>query len=325
VKFASWNGSSWDISVIDTLRRVYLELARTTVSLDLDADDNPHISYGDEKVVKYATLSGSTWMRETIVDVNNEETIIGQVTNIAVDTNGKVHVVYYEILTRVPITGNIKHATREPATGIPCGEITNFLARCTNNGMVQARAVLRDNIAHSGETVMFQIDATTYPAVIGDNGTSSRASISISGLGAGDHTVSLIDPAGCFNPIVVTCAVSSNQQSSEWELDDLEWTGDSDLTASSQRSALVGNSPNPFNPATTIRYVLGEDTRAILRVYNAIGQEVATLVDGYQAAGNHSVVWNGTNASGRQVSGGIYFYALTANGKTSVQRMVLLK
>jgi hypothetical protein len=210
----------------------------------------------------------------------------------------------------------------------PCADFTNFLARCTGTGMVQARVVLRDNIAHSGETVLFAIDGVTYPATIGDNGISSRASISISGLGAGDHTVELIDPADCFAPIVVTCQVGLLKADAEWEADDARWAaegGQTDLQVAPVSTKLLGNYPNPFNPSTSINYALSEDGFVSLKIYNTLGEEVANLVNEYQVAGIKSAVWNGRNDAGQSVASGIYIYRLTAGNVVLSEKMLFLK
>ncbi len=73
--------------------------------------------------------------------------------------------------------------------------------------------------------------------------------------------------------------------------------------------ALAQNYPNPFNPTTAIGYELPVSSRVILRVYNVLGQEVNTLVDGIEDAGYRSVEWN----SGTMPSG-IYFYRIYATG-----------
>lgn len=83
------------------------------------------------------------------------------------------------------------------------------------------------------------------------------------------------------------------------------------------------NHPNPFNPSTTIEYVLPSASRVVLAVYDLSGRLVARLVDGEQPAGPHSVVWNGFGAGGAPVTSGIYFYRLQA-GKMKVTRKMLL-
>ncbi|HHM01873.1 MAG TPA: PKD domain-containing protein [Caldithrix abyssi] len=87
---------------------------------------------------------------------------------------------------------------------------------------------------------------------------------------------------------------------------------------------LAGNSPNPFNPVTTITYVLPENARVRLDIYNVLGQRVKTLVDGQVEAGINSVVWNGKDAVGNQVSSGFYVYQLTINNKDVLRKKMLM-
>ncbi len=91
------------------------------------------------------------------------------------------------------------------------------------------------------------------------------------------------------------------------------------------RLELGQNRPNPFNPVTSIRYVLPQAGRARLSVYDAAGRLVATLVDGPVKAGPHATAWDGTNDEGMQVSSGVYFCRLEAAGETRAMKMVLLK
>ena len=89
--------------------------------------------------------------------------------------------------------------------------------------------------------------------------------------------------------------------------------------------SLSQNYPNPFNPSTTIRYALSEDTRATLKVYNMLGQLIATLVDEFQSAGYREANWNGTNGSGASVASGIYVYRLTTSKFVYTKRMLFLR
>ncbi|MGA9365529.1 MAG: T9SS type A sorting domain-containing protein [Bacteroidota bacterium] len=84
--------------------------------------------------------------------------------------------------------------------------------------------------------------------------------------------------------------------------------------------ALSQNYPNPFNPATTVSYSLPQNTYVVLKVYNLLGQEMATLVDKEMPAGTHSVVWNAQDAPS-----GVYLYKITAGNYTKMSKMVLMK
>jgi len=89
--------------------------------------------------------------------------------------------------------------------------------------------------------------------------------------------------------------------------------------------ALAQNYPNPFNPETQIAYSLPEAGRVRLTVYNLVGQVVRTLADGTQAAGGHSVRWDGRDEAGRRLASGVYLYRIEVNGFSAVRRMMLVK
>jgi len=92
--------------------------------------------------------------------------------------------------------------------------------------------------------------------------------------------------------------------------------------------ALDQNSPNPFNPSTTISYEIPESVnsaKVVLAVYNIRGQKVITLVDELKEAGRYSVNWDGRNEAGQRVSSGVFFYRLQAGDFSAVRKMVILK
>jgi hypothetical protein len=97
-----------------------------------------------------------------------------------------------------------------------------------------------------------------------------------------------------------------------------------------QEYSLSQNYPNPFNPSTTIRYALPVASHVTLKVYNVLGQEVATLVDEVQGSGFKSVVFSATggSASGGDASrlaSGAYFYRLTAAGFVQTKKLILVR
>ena len=84
---------------------------------------------------------------------------------------------------------------------------------------------------------------------------------------------------------------------------------------------LTNNYPNPFNPSTQIQFSVPKEGRATLKVYNLIGQEVATLFDGIAQSGQFIT----QEFSGNRLASGVYFARLQFNGSSLVQRMLLLK
>jgi hypothetical protein len=168
--------------------------------------------------------------------------------------------------------------------------------------------------------------------VLGYGLTSSTGDYMIEGLPIG--TVTLVADREGYDPAETEVTVSGGTFSMEDVNLSMNASGTvtSDDTPSLPASyQLAQNYPNPFNPATTIRFEIPEAGIARLAVYNLIGEEVATLVDGLLQVGSHSVVWNGTDYSGRSVSSGLYFYRLTvtnASGEldfSRVLKMTLLK
>ncbi len=85
------------------------------------------------------------------------------------------------------------------------------------------------------------------------------------------------------------------------------------------------NSPNPFNPTTTIRFELRSRQLVSLVIYDAAGRAVRTLVHGETGPGVHTVVWDGENDSGRSVTSGVYFARIVADRSSETRKMMLVR
>ena len=97
-----------------------------------------------------------------------------------------------------------------------------------------------------------------------------------------------------------------------------------------ERTALLTNYPNPFNPETWIPYQLSEPAEVTLRIYAVSGTLVRTLNLGHQPAGiyhqrSHAAYWNGKNELGESVASGVYFYTLIAGDFTATRKMLIMK
>jgi hypothetical protein len=84
--------------------------------------------------------------------------------------------------------------------------------------------------------------------------------------------------------------------------------------------SLSQNYPNPFNPVTQIKYGIPKQGLVTMKVFDVLGREVSKLVNEVKAPGSYIVDFDGTN-----LSSGVYFYKLEANGFSDVKRMMLIK
>ena len=83
---------------------------------------------------------------------------------------------------------------------------------------------------------------------------------------------------------------------------------------------LAQNYPNPFNPATKIRYSLPENSYVVLKVFDALGKRVSTLINEDQNAGEYSVEFKAEN-----LPSGVYYYKIEVNGISEIRKMLLIR
>jgi len=175
------------------------------------------------------------------------------------------------------------------------------------------------------------VNSTFYVGLESDAGTSFTA-INAGTVTAGKWTVisvsmSSLNPSNQpFNRIDI---MEESGTSVTYYLDNVQLTNKSQSqvatgvhnSANKPTTLLLGqNYPNPFNPTTNIAFTLPEAARVTLKVYNSLGQEVTTLVDGNMDAGTHSVVWDGS-----RLASGVYFYRMQAGNQVFMKKMLLVK
>ena len=102
------------------------------------------------------------------------------------------------------------------------------------------------------------------------------------------------------------------------------------VTARPEKTLLLANYPNPFNPETWIPYELATDTNVRITIYNTQGVVIRTLQFGHQSAGyyagrDRAAYWDGRNSVGEQVASGLYFYQLETDEMSLMRKMVILK
>ncbi len=120
--------------------------------------------------------------------------------------------------------------------------------------------------------------------------------------------------------------VNYSGTSSGWYIDDIRFEGiiiteiEEDKNTMPNEYALSQNYPNPFNPNTKIKYSIPEMGSVALKVFDVLGNEVATLISEEKPAGSYEVEFNGL-----ELSSGIYFYKLQSGSFVETKKMILLK
>ena len=83
--------------------------------------------------------------------------------------------------------------------------------------------------------------------------------------------------------------------------------------------------PNPFNPQTSVEFAVPSDGFVKIEIFNSVGQVVGSIVDQDLSAGAYTATWDAIDASGNQLSSGVYFYRMEAGEFTATRSMTLLK
>ncbi|MEW6060931.1 MAG: cohesin domain-containing protein [Bacteroidota bacterium] len=209
--------------------------------------------------------------------------------------------------------------TLDPGVGIPGNDYDYFSLIATPG---QTISVLVKMKTFKSTTTLNNVQAriyrkATFPTALA-TGTKADGS---------DITVSYaVSAADTYYVRVVNLTGSEAGPNARYSLTIAPPTGViDDVNGLPRTFALDQNYPNPFNPATTIRFALPNDVPVKLKVYDMLGREIRTLMNGNMNAGYHQVVWDGTNNSATQVATGIYIYRIEAGSFVSTKKMMLIK
>lgn len=202
------------------------------------------------------------------------------------------------------------------------GGINAVLPKMTNNsgnpGMISGNILNANNAPLSG--VMVSVlnsdgEVTAYSM------SNAQGKYNLNGLSEGSYTIiaTKVKYNSLSQNISMSNAAGMNQNLNIQLNNSILSADDSDENLPDGYS-LENNYPNPFNPSTTISFGLPEVTYVSLKIYNAIGQEVASLINRQMEAGKHSIDFNAD-----ELNSGIYFYKLEAGSFVQTRKMVLLK
>ncbi len=168
------------------------------------------------------------------------------------------------------------------------------------------------------------VETTPWMSLSPTSGTSPSdvtVTINADGLALGDYSAIII-----VKQLTAAAGVNNDEDTVYVSLTVDQQTDVNDIGgALPQDYRLSQNFPNPFNPTTAIEFNLPKASHVTLTIYNVLGQQVKTLIDQTLGAGNKRVIWDGTDAAGRTVQSGVYFYRISADQFTQTRKMMMLK
>jgi hypothetical protein len=267
-------------------------------SIVIDPSDPSKMYAADYNSGVYAsTNSGAEW-----VEMNDSLTM-RTVNKLALSADGSVlyAATFGGGVFRLPIGQN--HPPQIAVTFPPADSVLDFPQTSTIDLCVTAFDLDNDQLTYA-----WYLDGGPT------GGTSPCTEFIGAGLTAGYHVIE------------VTVSDGNDSTVAMWELDVvLDVEEREDPQALPDTYALDQNYPNPFNPATTITFSLPVRSHVQLVVFNVMGQQVRSLVDGDLPAGEHQFVWNGDSDRGKAVASGVYLYRIRADSFQQSRKMLLLK
>jgi M6 family metalloprotease-like protein len=124
---------------------------------------------------------------------------------------------------------------------------------------------------------------------------------------------------------VTNISASGSPMTCDFQVSLIADVGDERNGADAGWTTQISNAPNPFNPATRIRYTTRGADQVSLGIYDVLGRHVTTLLTGAVSPGTHEIDWDGRDATGRPVASGIYFARWEDGRKSAIRKMVLVR
>ena len=172
---------------------------------------------------------------------------------------------------------------------------------------------MKELVIESNGVIKF---ALAGASAIAENGLVAKLQFVSNDEATMDQTeVSLIDLRVNESPVIKLASTATLSRS----------LGTDDRIGIPDEFAIKQNYPNPFNPVTRILYDIPEASHVTITIYNLLGNQVKTLVSGYQEPGYKTILWNATNERGAPVSAGMYLYSIKAGDFHQTKKMLLLK
>jgi hypothetical protein len=140
---------------------------------------------------------------------------------------------------------------------------------------------------------------------------------------ARDGSAGVYDRA--FDRMVIFGGQDTSRRNDVWALNGLSNTVGVSSAPLARTFTLHPNAPNPFKPSTGIRFDLNDGAHVKLRIFDARGRFVRSLLDGFRPAGPNTVHWDGRDGTGRRASVGVYVCQLDSGGESATRKLVLVK
>ncbi|MCP4632913.1 MAG: T9SS type A sorting domain-containing protein [candidate division Zixibacteria bacterium] len=350
------NGLSWN--GIDSFRRISYRQAsgNSTHNQEIACDryGNIFVVWQEEQIglnseihLSTSTDMGTTWSGE-----NGDEIISfpdgeqGYRPFPVGDMEGNIHVVWTEFNGSTPDNYEVHYSRSDPygytTPGqlglypinapilVPQGGIMQFSIAVVNNTEMSGTATGWLGLKLPGGGVVDSLSAADISLDGGDVAIFDSLNLAVPGSAPlGVYTMyaklgfypNFVIAEDSFQFIVDVGVEGSN----EWLVTGFGKQIPGDGYVPSTTGINVKAYPNPFNASTTIEFDLPRPSQVTVTVYNLLGENIRSLVDGDESTGKHAIIWDGKDASGKPVASGVYFYRFEVSDHSETKKMLLLK